>query len=554
MADPRGRAGPGPSIAGRWAVAALVGWTIAALAVVVLAVVPLGRLVEVALAESGDGLASLVDGRSLQAIGNTLGVALAVTALAVSGGVAAALVTERSAARGRRWLRLGMLLPLLTPPFVAAVSWVRAYVPAALSDELLGLTLPGLFGPVGIVAVLAVNAMPLAYVVAAAGLATRAEPDLERAARVHGASGWGALRTVTLPLLRPAIVAGAVLVFVTSVNAFGVPAVLGIPAGFATVTTRIYQDLAFSADPASFTRVVLLACLLVLIALAALAAAAVLGRRSPATRTGGGEGASIPPSGRSWLPALVLAGYLVLTTILPLVALVLTALTRAVGLPPTPANWTLENFTAAFEGRTAVALWNSFVLGVGAATLALLLGGLAVILARRRAAGALPAAATLTFALPGSTLAVAILITYGGWLRDTLLIILIAYVSKLWVLGLRPLAASAERFPPDLLRASRASGAGPLTALVTVVLPLFRPVIVAAWLLVFLFALHELTMSSLLYGPRSTTLAVVVLNLQQLGEPTVTAAFGVLLTLLVLAAALPLLLLRRTALQVLGWR
>jgi iron(III) transport system permease protein len=96
------------------------------------------------------------------------------------------------------------------------------------------------------------------------------------------------------------------------------------------------------------------------------------------------------------------------------------------------------------------------------------------------------------------------------------------------------------------LFAARASGAGPISAFVTVVLPMFRPVAAAAWLLVFIFALHELTMSSLLYGPGSTTLAVAVLNLQQLGDPTVTAALAVLLTVLVLVAAVPVLLFRRS--------
>ena len=351
-----------------------------------------------------------------------------------------------------------------------------------------------------------------------------------------------------MPLLKPALVAGAVLVFVTTVNAFGVPAVLGIPAGFGTVTTRIYQDLAFSADQAAFSRVIALACVLVVVAMATTGVAALTGRRAT-VRTGGASGPELPSPGRSRLPLLLLGAYLVLTTLVPLVALLLTALTRAVGLPPVPENLTLDNFARAVDGRTATALTNSLLLAVVAATVAVLLGALVVILARRRGSAVLPAIATVTFAIPGSTLAVAILLAYGGWLRDTLLLILVAYLAKLWVLGLRPLAASADRLPPELVFAARASGAGPVAAFATVVLPIFRPVAAAAWLLVFIFALHELTMSSLLYGPGSTTLAVAVLNLQQLGDPTVTAALAVLLTAFVLLAALPVLLFRRSVLD-----
>ena len=524
------------------------GWTLVAGAVAGLAAAPLGALLGVARADGWSSLLASVDARATQALLNTLLVGLLVTATAVAGGTAAALVTERWATRGRRWLRLGLLIPFLTPPFVAAVGWVRAYGPAGLTDQALGIGWSGLFGAAGITVVLAVHALPLAYLVVAAGLATRAEPDLERAARVSGGSASRVLRSITLPLLRPALVTGAVLVFVTSVNAFGVPAVLGIPAAFGTVTTRIYQDLAFAADEASFSRVIALACVLVVLAMSATGVAALAGRRAT-VRTGGAVGSDLPTPGRSRLPACLLGGYLLLTTLVPLIALVLTAMTRAAGLPPVPANLTLDNFGRAVDGRTAAALTNSLLLAVVAATFAVLLGALVVILARRRGSAVVPAIATVTFAVPGSTLAVAILLAYGGWLRDTLLLILVAYLAKLWVLGLRPLASSADRLPPELVFAARASGAGPVSAFVTVILPLFRPVAAAAWLLVFIFALHELTMSSLLYGPGSTTLAVVVLNLQQLGDPTVTAALAVLLTVLVLGAALPVLLFRRSMLD-----
>jgi len=154
-------------------------------------------------------------------------------------------------------------------------------------------------------------------------------------------------------------------------------------------------------------------------------------------------------------------------------------------------------------------------------------------------------AVTLGFALPGSVLAVTILLAYGPSLRDTLAIIGIAYLAKLWALAQRPMAGAVERISPDLRRAARVNGAGPLTAFRTVTLPLLAPAVAAGWLLVFAFALHEVTISVLLYGPGTATLAVVVLNLQQLGDPTVTAALATLLTALSGAAVGLLLLVGR---------
>jgi iron(III) transport system permease protein len=142
---------------------------------------------------------------------------------------------------------------------------------------------------------------------------------------------------------------------------------------------------------------------------------------------------------------------------------------------------------------------------------------------------------------------VAVLLAYGGALRNSLLIILVAYVAKFWALGHRQLSGSLDRLPQDALRAARASGAGSWTTLRTIAAPMLRPSLVAAWVVVFVFGLHELTMSTLLYGPGTSTLAVHVLNVQQLGDPTVSAALAVILTLLVGAAVIPMLLLGRGA-------
>lgn len=512
-------------------------------AVVLLVAVPLGELFATA-ADGGIGPAgrAVASAEGLRAVINTLGVAAAVTALAVLFGAAAALTTERTRAPARRALRLAVLLPLIIPGFVAALSWARAYGPSGLIDDLGGPALPGLFGALGVVAVLTAESVPLAYLVVAAALASRSEGDFERAARASGATPAQALRTVTLPLLRPALTAAASLVFITSVNAFGVPAVLGLPGGFATLTTRIYADLALSADPSSFTRAVALSAGLVLVSGAAVAFVDAAGARRIALRVGSPAGDTVLDRVR-W-PGVALWACLTFAVGVPLLALVLTAVTRAAGLPPVPENWTLANFATALAPSAGGALARSVVLAGLAATVVVVLGGLLVALRGSRGGRALGTAATLTFAVPGTSLAVAMLLAYGPWLRDTLALILLAYVAKFWALGHRPLAGAADAVPPDLSRAARASGATAATALRTVVVPLVRPALAAGWLVVFLFGIHELTMSSLLYGPGSQTLAVVILNLNQLGDVTVTSALAVALTMIVLVLSLLLLLVR----------
>ncbi|MET0765282.1 MAG: ABC transporter permease subunit [Blastococcus sp.] len=506
---------------------------------------PLLRLVHVVWQESGGDVVHVLGSVATgTAVRNTVVLAVAVTVLAVPLGVAAALVLRRPDLPCRGFWRAAVLLPVLVPDFVLGYSWTQAYARAGFTDSLLGLHWGGLLGPAGVWLVLVVNAAPLAYLVIAAGLAARAEPDLERAARASGAGGGATLRTVTLPLALPAIAAASVLVFVLTLGAFAIPQVLGAPAGFDTITTTIYGDLSLGGDPASFLEAITLALLLVLIAAACVAPAdAVAGPRLRSTRPADSQSARVVPARRAVrrTQAAVLAGYLMLTVAVPLSALVLASVTRAVGVPPTPGNWSADHFRQVLTPRTFEALGRSTGLAVAAATLLVLLGGLVAVLERRRSGRTTATLLTLTLVLPGSTLAVGLLITYGRWLYGTLTLILLAYLAKLWAFAHRPIAGALDRLPPDELRAARASGAGPLTAVRTVVVRPLAPVLLGAWLLCFLTALHEVTMSSLLYGPGSETLAVIVLNSQELGRIGPTAALSVVLAVLVAVPALLLL-------------
>jgi iron(III) transport system permease protein len=507
-----------------------------------LVALPLLRLAQVVWQEGGADVARAMGSDDLgTAVRNTVVLAVGVTLTAVPIGVAMALALRRSDLPGRGFWRIAVLLPVVVPDFVLGYSWTQAYARAGFTDTVLGLHWAGVLGPLGVWLVLVVNAAPLAYLVVAVGLAARAEPDLERAARVSGAGSATALLTITLRLLLPAVAAASVLVFVLTLGTFAIPQVLGAPAGFSTVTTRIYADLSIGGDPTSFLRAVTLALLLVLVAAACVAPAdALLGPRLRAPRPADTQGAHAFPGRRAVRRAqsALLAGYLFVTMALPLAALVLSSVTRALGVPPTPGNWSLDHFRQVLTPRTVDALGRSVGLAVVAATLLVLLGGLVAVIERRRAGRATATLLTLTLVLPGSTLAVALLITYGRWLSGTLTLILLAYLAKLWAFAHRPIAGALDRLPADELHASRASGAGALTAVRTVALRPLAPALLGAWLLCFLTALHEVTMSSLLYGPGSETLAVIVLNSQELGRIGPTAALSVVVSLLVAGPAL----------------
>jgi iron(III) transport system permease protein len=517
----------------------LLGWALVWVIAVAVVGFPLFDLGREVVAAGGSTIAEVLGrGGAWGPIVNTVWTALAATALTVAGATAAALVVAPMGGRGRAWLFAGMLLPLLVPPFVSALGWMAAYGPGGVLDDVAGLSASWLVGPAGVVLLLTVNAVPIAFLIIVAALDTRHERDLVRAARVAGATPAEAFRTVTLPLLRPALVAAGAITVIKSANAFGVPAVLGSPAGFGTATTRLYRDLVFSADPAAFDRVLVLASFLAVTTLVVVGIAD-RSRRAPVRLRVEASGPRLAPRARPRAAVGLVAAYAVTTAVVPLVGLVLTSLNRAVGLPRVPANWTLDNFHRAFAAGAGPAMRNSLLLATVTATIVVALGGLLVALERRRRSG-MGTVVALTFAVPGSVLGVSVLLAYGPWLRDTVLIILIAYVAKFWALGHRPIAGSSDATSPELFGAARSSGATPTAAFRTVTLPLLRPALAAGWVIVFVFALHELTISALLYGAGSETLAVAVLNLKQLGDSTVTAALAVVLTVGAAVALTPL--------------
>jgi len=475
------------------------------------------------------------------AVKNTFLLAVAVTVLAVPLGTLLALALRRQDLPGRAFWRVAILLPVLVPDFVLGYSWLRAYGRAGFTDDLLGVHWSGVQGPVGVTVVVVVNAVPLVYLITAVGLAARAEPAMERAARVSGAGALSVLRTITLPLLAPAMATAAVLVFVLTLGTFAIPQVMGSPAGFSTITTRIYSNLARSSDPLAFTEAVTLALLLVVIAVLVVAPAdSLLGPRLRVTRAATTDPTSLAGNNKAsgrWA-ATGIGCYSLLAVGLPLLALMATAVTQAVGLPPTPENWTIANFLSVINARNGEALSRSVLLAAIAASVLVLLGGLVAALERGRSGRSVATLVTLTLVLPGSTLALGMLIAYGRWLGGTLAIILLAYIAKLWAIAHRPISGALDRLPPDELHASRVSGASPFTAIRTVVLRPLAPALLAAWLVCFLTALHEVTMSSLLYGPGSETLAVVVLNSAELGQVGATSALAVLITVVLLVPAL----------------
>lgn len=491
------------------------------------------------------------DGATYQVLANSLVVSVWATAGGTALGVALAWLVSRTDLPGRRVWRTLVLLPYMIPPFIGAIAWVYLLSPVGYVNQA-WMTLTGspdplfvIYGQTGIIFVLMLYGYPIVYL-AALGVLERMDPSLEEAARMARAGPARVLRDVTLPLILPGILAGALLLMMSSLANFGIPAIIGFPARYFVLTTKIYStilnfDLRDNLRIAAALSIWFVVIAAVLLRLQRM----LLGRRRFTVVGGQAAARHLVPLGRWRYPvAAALGAFVVVSVILPVVAIALTSLIRAYGLPPVRANLTLQHYATVFLGVPKVhrAIVNSLGLAAASATLIVVLAaGIGYLLTRVRIRGAafLELVITIPYAVPGTVVALAMILAWvrpvpvlGIRLYDTIWILLLAYVARFLVFGVRTVMAGLAQVHGSLEEAARISGAGPVRAFRDVVLPIIRPSLVSGWFLAFVPAVAELTLSILLFSVGNETLGVVVFGLHDEGKIALSAALALMVTVL----------------------
>jgi iron(III) transport system permease protein len=525
---------------------------------------PLATVLGAALEGSASPLrAELGDPGAQQAWLNTLRVAALVTACALPLGAALAWLLERtdvlgSERRRARWSAI-LTLPLAVPPYLLAMAWaLLGNGRSGLLNRLAGAPVLDLYGLDGITLTLTLASYPFVFLAVRAALA-RADASLEEAARVSGASPLTVLGRVTLPLLAPTLAASAGLVFVFASAAFGVPYLLGAVAEppVEVLTTRIFRLTALGGTTTMGRAAALALFLLATSAAAQLLLGRLVKARSVVQVTGKASRPARLALGALRRPLeLALFVFAAVFLVLPLASIAWTSLLESFA---DPLGIGLMHWRAVLSrSETAQAFLHSGVLAVSAGALVALLGLAIARLAERRGRWGelLVGAAALPYAVPGTVLAIGLSFAFSRELRlvllerltiafylpGTLALLLVAYVVKELAFGVRGARAALEQLHPSLEEAARISGAGPARATREVVLPLVSPALAAAFVVVALPSLSELTMSVLLFGPRTATAGTLLFELDSYASPP---AGCVVATLLVAVAILQHLVLQR---------
>ncbi len=492
-----------------------------------------------------------------EALLNSLIIACGTTVGSTVVGTFFAWLVTRTDIPYKRLMKGMFLIPFMLPSFIGALAWKMLLSPRAgyinrLWMDELGFEDPlfNIYSYAGIMLVEVMYLFPFVFI-QVCGALERMDPTLEESARISGAGLFTITRKITIPLVLPSILSGALLIMLYSMAHFGTVAVLGIPNGIFNIPTLIYQRIHESAGNfASIRTGTVLATVLVV------TAAFIIWLQNKIQ----GKGRYQIIAGKSFrpmelklrglkLPLMILCFlYIGFTIVLPTVIIFLVGGLKTYGLSFTAENLSLDNYKfILFDYQvTRDAIWNSVTLGFGAAVITMFAGVMisyVIVKMRVRGKGILEFLGMLPFSVPGSVIALGVILAWSGKyginLYNTVWIILVAYIARYMAFSLKANSAALEQVHDSLVEAARASGATMWQALRDIVLPLVKPGMIASFFLIFLPSLRELTVSIMLYAPTTRTIGVAIYTLNEDGETVVSAAMaGVALIIIVLGQLL----------------
>lgn len=490
---------------------------------------------------------------------NTLVVSVSATAMALLIGSATAWALTRTNMPGRRTFEQLMAVPYYVTPLLGALAWNLLGAPeSGLVNQVWRAaggsgTLFDITGPLGIAWVMALFEGSVAFVMIAAVMKSM-DPSLEEASQVMGGGRWQTISRVTLPLVLPGLLGAAIFVFAEMLGSFSAALVLGLPNRYYVVTTAIYQMV--SQYPPRLP----LAAAMGVSLFAVMAAMLFFYRRVTAGRsfaTVGGKAfrpRAMDVGGLRWVLFALCAAYVLLSVVLPFATLLFSALQRLTVAFPSAQDWTLEHFrTALTLNAVRSALVNSLLLGVMTATIGVVLTGLLAWLIQR---STLPGRGVLEYVVMFPQAVPRLVFAFGmlwAWLvvplpvYGTIWLLLIAYVTVFLPLGVRTISGVIVQLDKSLEECGQVCGASWAYRLRTITMPLLRPGLLAAWLLLFVASVRELGASILLMGPDSKVLTPAIVEAWFSSSSELTAAMALIQTVVVGAAMAVLFLLTRRA-------
>ena len=440
--------------------------------------------------------------------------------------------------------RIISIIPMMIPHILFSVSWVLLLNPSnglinLFLRQLLHLdgSLFNIYTLPGMILVEGLLDLPIAYLILAPAMAAF-DVSLEESSKVCGASNLKTLARVTLPVLRPAILASFILVIVRSLASFAVPSVIGMPGRIYVLATHIYRIIAtgFAADY-GMAAAVGMSALATSIALIYVYRHMTSESEKYVTISSRGYRPTLIDLKGAKAPLFVIVGVIsFILILLPVLVLFYTSLVPYSMVPSAKAfslmSW--KNWLAVIHDPISLlSVKNSVFLGVVGATLGVILSifvSYVIVKVRSTSSGVLESLSFLSFSFPGIVVGVGFMWFFVQTpLYATIWSLLIGYIATYLPYGIRPLTSAFIQIHSHLEESSKVCGAGTLYTLRRVVIPLLIPGIVSGWILMATMYVRELTLSVVLSRPGTEVLAVQIFRFAEDGLWGKLSALGIMM-------------------------
>ncbi len=440
--------------------------------------------------------------------------------------------------------RIISIIPMMVPHILFSVSWVLLLNPSnglinLFFRQILGFesSLFNIYSLQGMILVEGLLDLPIAYLIIAPAMASF-DVALEDSSKVCGASTLRTLTRITLPVLRPAIMAAFILSLVRSLASFAVPSVIGMPGRIYVLATHIYRTIStgFATDygmAAAIGMSVLATSISLIYVYRYLTSA---GERY-VTISSRGYRPTVIGLGKARMPLFGVVGILSMVLIvLPVLVLFYTSLVPYSMVPSARAfsmmNWK-HWLDVINDPISLLSLKNSVFLGVVGATLGVTLSifvAYVIVKVRSHASGFLESLSFLSFSFPGIVIGVGFMWFFVRTpLYSTIWALLIGYIATYLPYGVRPLASAFVQVHSHLEESSLVCGASKFTTMRRIVIPLLIPGIVSGWILMATMFVRELTLSVVLSRPGTEVLAVQILRFAEDGLWGRLSALGIMM-------------------------
>ena len=464
-----------------------------------------------------------------------------------------AWVSERTNTPLKKVFVVMALIPFIIPGILSTISWILLLSPKIglinlVVKDILGLEASpfNVYSMWGMIWAESIHLYPLVFLLMSAAFRNM-DTSLEEAALVAGSSTFKTFKRVTLPLMRPAMFSVLLIIFIRGVEAFEVPALIGVPAKIQVFTTKIF--LAIHQFPSDFGLAGAYAVTLLAISTVGVIIYGRITRKEERYAT---------VTGKSYRPRVIdLGGWkyvtcgisffiFVLAVFFPVFVLLWSSFIPYYGVPSRElmAKMTLGNYVYILNYPLALtAFENSFYLSVGSATFVMLLTSLIAWITVKTKLPGRALLDNMTFipiAMPGIVLGVSLIWVYLTLpipIYGTIWVLLLAYITKFMPYGIRAASASMIQINKELEEASLTAGGTWFQTFRKVIIPLLMPGFTAGWIYISIIALRELSTSILLYSYNSTVLSIMAFDLWEGGQYTYVCALGVLMVLLLVVMA-----------------